>query len=142
MSQCVESSATKRIVAPLSSTVAAQLLDFGPKNLTVKSGDPVIWGTAYFHTVTFNPKPPPEFVVPKPQPQGPPLLLLNPDAVVTAKPAAVYDPTKYYNSGILGPFSPDGFSWALTFDTPGTYEYFCFVHREVGMKGTIVVQAK
>jgi plastocyanin len=120
----------------------AQILEFGPKVLTIKAGDTVIWGSTYFHTVTFNPTPPPpEFVIPKPQPNGPPILSLNPLVGAPIRPAASYDPTKYYNSGILGPFGQQS-SWALTFDKPGTYDYFCAVHRDQGMKATVVVQPK
>jgi plastocyanin len=114
---------------------------FGPKEHTVKAGDTVIWTSSEFHTITFNPAPPnPELVIAKPQENGPPLLLLNPQVLFPAKPAATYDPTKYYNSGTIGPGLPNGTTFALTFDKPGTYEYFCSVHRELGMKGTITVQ--
>ena len=120
----------------------AESLEFLPKNLTVKSGDTVIWGSTGFHTITFDPvAPPPEFIIPEPQQAGPPLLKINPEAAIPARPAAVYDPTQYYNSGVVGIFAPDGASWALTFDQPGTYEYICIVHRALGMKGTITVEA-
>ncbi len=115
---------------------------FGPKDLTVKVGDTVIWVSGEFHTVTFDPAPPPpEFVIPKPQEGGPPLLTVNPEVLLPAKPAAVYDPAQYYNSGPMGPGSPAGTTFALTFDKPGTYEYFCAVHRELGMKGAVTVKA-
>lgn len=118
----------------------AQLLQFGPKDLTIKAGDTVVWGSSYFHTVTFKPAPPPpDFPTVKPQPNGPPLLIASPDVVFPVKPAATYDPTKYYNSGILTPGGPNGTDWALTFDKPGTYEYFCVVHYLQGMKATITV---
>ncbi len=120
----------------------AQVLEFGPKSLTVKAGDTVVWASTYFHTVTFNPTPPPpEFVIPKPQPNGPPQLLLNPQIGAPARPSPTYDPTKFYNSGALGPFAAAN-SWSLAFDKPGSYDYFCAVHRDQGMKGTIVVQPK
>src|SRR5262249_76788 len=55
----------------------AQVMEFLPKDLSVKAGDSVVWGSAYFHSVSFVPTaPPPEFVVPKPQPGGPPQLVL------------------------------------------------------------------
>lgn len=118
----------------------AQILQFGPSNLTIKAGDSVVWSSAYFHTVTFNPvPPPPDFVVPQPQPNGPPLLIANPKAVIPAKPSPIYDPKQYYNSGLLFPGSYAGMSWSLTFNTPGTYDYFCIVHFLQGMKATITV---
>ncbi|MCA1645701.1 MAG: hypothetical protein LC797_09635 [Chloroflexi bacterium] len=121
----------------------AQAMDFLPKELTVKTGDTVVWGSSYFHTVSFpNTTPAPEFVLPTPQPAGPPMLVLNPLEVIPTKPTATYDPTKYYNSSDMGPFSLAGYAWSLSFDKPGTYEYVCLVHQDLGMKGTITVQAR
>jgi plastocyanin len=121
----------------------AQLMEFLPKELTVKTGDTVVWGSSYFHSVSFpNTTPAPEFILPVPQPGGPPQLTLNPLEVIPAKPAATYDPTKYYNSSDLGPFSLAGYSWSLAFDKPGTYAYLCLVHKDLGMKGTITVVAR
>jgi len=65
----------------------AQLMDFLPKDLTVKTGDTVVWGSSYFHTISFpNTTPAPEFVVPMPQAAGPLLLTLNPLEVLPAEP--------------------------------------------------------
>ena len=117
-----------------------QILEFFPDDITISAGDTVIWGSDYFHSITFIPSPPaPEFVIPQPQEQGPPILRLNSNVFLPAKPAANYDPTQYYNSADLGPFSLGGSSWALTFNDPGRYEYFCVFHRRQGMKGTITV---
>lgn len=117
-----------------------QILEFFPDDITIKAGDTVIWGSDYFHNITFIPSPPaPEFVIPQPQAQGPPVLRLNPDVFLPAKPSAEYDPTQYYNSADLGPFSLGGSSWALTFNDPGRYEYFCVFHRQQGMEGSIIV---
>ena len=33
-----------------------------------------------------------------------------------------------------------GDSFDVTFEEPGTYEYYCFPHENAGMKGTIVVE--
>jgi len=116
------------------------LMEFLPKDITIRAGDTVIWGSTLFHTASFVPTPPlPELVVPVPQPAGPPLLTINPLVATPAKPSAVFDPTQNFNSGLLGPIAPGGFSWALTFDRPGTFEYACLVHAQMGMKGTITV---
>jgi len=121
----------------------SQVFDFLPKAVTIKAGDTVVWASTYFHTITFNPMPPPpEEIVARPQPQGPPQMLLNPKATTPAKPGPVFDPAQYFNSADLGPFSISGSSWALTFDTPGTFSYFCVFHRELGMEGTIIVQQR
>ena len=72
-------------------------------------------------------------------PLGPPLLALNPRAFSQARPSVSYEPALFYNSADLGPFSPSGYSFTLTFDRPGTYEYQCPFHGDMGMKGTITV---
>ena len=108
----------------------SQVFDFLPKAVTIKAGDTVVWASTYFHTITFNPMPPPpEEIVARPQPQGRPQMLLNPKAVTLARPGPVSDPAQYFNSADLGPFSISGSPWALTFDTPGTFSYFCVFHR-------------
>lgn len=113
---------------------------FLPETLTITAGDTVVWSSPVFHTVTFSPVPPgPEFIIVEPQEQGPPQLVLNPEVLATVKPSGVYDPAQYYNSGVMGPYTEIGYSWALTFDEPGTYEYDCAVHREMGMKGSVTV---
>jgi plastocyanin len=40
-----------------------------------------------------------------------------------------------WNSGNMGP----GASYSFTFNTPGTYSYYCLYHRGLGMVGTIIV---
>lgn len=117
-----------------------EAMEFLPEDLTVTAGDTVIWGSSGVHTVTFTPAPPPpEFIVPLPQEGGPPILSINPQLLIPSKPDALFDPTKFYHSGLISFFVPDGVSWALTFEEPGTYEYFCALHRELGMEGTITV---
>jgi plastocyanin len=34
----------------------------------------------------------------------------------------------------------DGYEYSYTFDTPGTYEYFCTPHKSLGMKAEVVVE--
>ena len=34
----------------------------------------------------------------------------------------------------------EGETFSVTFETPGTYRYFCIPHEQQGMKGTIVVK--
>lgn len=121
--------------------ITAQSFTFSPQVLTIKRGDTVVWSSTYVHTVTFKPTPPPPaFAVLKPQPNGPPMLLPGPEVFTPSNPAPTYDPTKYFNSADIGLFGANGTSWSLTFDKPGTYDYFCALHVQLGMKGTIVVQ--
>jgi plastocyanin len=118
----------------------AHVNEFFPRDATVRVGDTIVWGSTYFHSVTFSPTPEiPDLFIEQPQPQGPPLLPLNPRVWRPAKPTATYDPAQYYNSADMGPFSPIGSTFALTFDRPGTYEYMCLFHAIQGMKGTVTV---
>jgi len=43
-------------------------------------------------------------------------------------------------SGGNGAAASNAWSFSLTFDTPGTFDYFCVVHRGLGMTGQIVVE--
>ena len=87
--------------------------DFTQWDITVRSGDTVVWGSSYFHTVSFVPQPPlPDFVLVTPQPAGPPMLVVNPQIAFPSKPSPVFDPTQYFNSADMGQFSPAGNSWA------------------------------
>jgi plastocyanin len=126
----------------VSGDTRAQVLDFQPKNLVIAAGDTVVWTARYFHTVSFVPSPePPElFDEAVPGPTGAPIIPLDPMTVNPARPAPTYDPTQYYNSGLLGQFTTLGDAWSLTFTQPGTFEVLCLIHDEQGMKGTITVQ--
>jgi len=120
----------------------AHVNEFFPKEVTVRAGDTVVWGSTYFHSVTLSPPPVPtiaDLFIERPQPAGPPLLAFNPRVWNFSKPTAAYDPAQYYNSADMGPFSPGGSTYALTFDRPGTYEYVCIFHGIQGMKGTVTV---
>jgi len=37
-------------------------------------------------------------------------------------------------------FYDTGYSYSYTFETPGTYEYYCSPHRAQGMTGEIIVE--
>jgi plastocyanin len=107
-------------------------------DITVRRGDTVVWAMAdpfEEHTVTFTSgATPPAVAEPRPQPAGPPALVVPADV---AGPAGgdTYTGEGYVNSGILGP----GATFALRFDAPpGTYEYLCLLHRE--MKAQITVE--
>jgi len=53
-------------------------------------------------------------------------------------PASVCTPDGKFNSG--GATATLGNNFSFTFNTPGTYPYFCVIHR-AGMQGTITVNA-
>ncbi len=49
---------------------------------------------------------------------------------------SISDSTGIWNSGNVNP----GGSYSYTFNTAGTYPYYCQYHVSLGMKGTIVVK--
>jgi plastocyanin len=123
---------------------------FWPPNLTIHAGDRVTWqsGGVLFHTVSFgiDPTKIPPFVQVGTGAQGP-VMALNPQIVFPQVPKdGVYN-GGVASSGLLGlggnyvnlpgqVYLKATFS--LTFDTPGTYTYYCLVHGPL-MKGTITV---
>jgi len=120
----------------------AALQEFFPRNLTVTSGDEVIWGSTGFHSVTFNPTPPnPPLNYLETAPDGSQIVVNNPQAFDSIKPSPIYDPSQFFNSGNLNLGQPSGTAWSLTFVTPGVFEYYCSVHADLGMKGTVTVVA-
>jgi len=111
---------------------------FVPENLTVHTGDTVVWSPG-FHTVSFGP---PAllaqlrrtFFAPAPQASGPPALVLNPRAIYPSG-GTTYNGTGFVNSGLL--LAPKPHPFALTFTAPGVYHYVCLIHP--GMDGTVTV---
>jgi plastocyanin len=100
---------------------------FLPETRRVHVGDTVTWSNPDSitpHTVTFGPNP-----------SIPPAGLDSPGhATIAANPV-----TTTISSGIFGLRRPAGPSFAVTFTAPGTYPYFCSLHRDLGMVGTVVV---
>ena len=118
----------------------AALQEFLPRNIAVTAGDTVVWGSTGFHAVTFNPVPPePPDLILGSLPDGTGVIVNNPVTRQPQKPSAIYDPTQFFNSGNLSPNQPNGTAWTLTFETPGTFEYYCSIHLELGMRGTVTV---
>lgn len=102
---------------------AIQALDFYPNTITIHAGDTVTWTnpTSIPHTVSIpqaGGTPPP----------GPP----NPAPVGST----VFDNSAYISSGFLA----NGSTYSVTFTQPGTYAYYCVVHRPE-MTGSVVVLA-
>jgi plastocyanin len=122
------------------------ILRFTREPLVVSVGTTVTWTVNdpfEIHTVTFtNGDEHLQFIIPEPQPNGPPKLELN-AAVLTPTNKTSYDGTGYVNSGLLFPAGnpanlPSSFS--LTFTKPGRYEYWCLVHKDAGQDGIIIVK--
>jgi len=106
-------------------------------NKTVRRGEEVVFAfgdPVIPHTVTFmSGATHPGFVEPRPQPAGPPQLVI---AATNAGPVGgnTYTGTGMLNSGILE--APGAFT--VRFDAaPGGYDYLCIIHPF--MKGTITV---
>jgi plastocyanin len=117
----------------------ASVVRFLPVDLTIKAGDTVSWpdnDPLELHTVTFYDPAGlvPLFVDPKPQPNGPPKLII-PHGLPEGDTEV--DSAELYNSGILGP----GQSYTFSFPKPGVYTYVCVIHAPQGMFGKIIVEA-
>jgi plastocyanin len=109
----------------------AAYMGFKSQNLTIKTGDKVVWNQLNFmeiHTVTFlvPGQPIPDFILSD--------LSINPIASAPSGSES-YNGTGFYNSGVLQP----GQNYSLTFTKPGTYDYKCLIHDEMKMVGEVVV---
>jgi plastocyanin len=101
--------------APSAATVSmTDALKFEPATVTVARGGTVTWtnSTATMHTVTDDPS-----------------------KAANKADAALPSGAQPWDSGTLNP----GQTFSHTFDTPGTYKYFCTPHEAAGMVGTITV---
>lgn len=101
--------------APASASVSmTDALRFEPAALTVRRGATVTWRntSATMHTVTDDP-----------------------GKAANKADAALPEGAQPWDSGNINP----GQTFQHTFDTPGTYKYFCTPHEAAGMLGTINV---
>jgi plastocyanin len=116
---------------------------FERKTIVVHVGDTVEWRNldpSINHTVTFGTEP----ADPRP-----------PSANVSstsdgARQAVIGSPSDNVNSGFLSPAPQDRANLAqsapgithfrVTFTVPGTFDYICAVHDQLGMTGTVIVQ--
>src|SRR3990170_1784155 len=96
------------VVVPLIGDPKAgfSIFRFSRQPLVISAGTTVKWvmrDPFEIHTVTFcGTGRPPAFVIPEPQPQGPPKLLMNPKVTAPTQ-TKTYDGTGPVNSGILFP---------------------------------------
>jgi plastocyanin len=108
----------------------------------VRVGDTVEWtmlDPSISHTVTFGTEP----ADPRPPSAN---VLLTSDG---ARHAVIGSPTDSVNSGFLSPApqdraglaqSPPGVTrFRVTFTSPGTFNYICAIHDDLGMHGTVIV---
>jgi len=123
------------------------IMQFFPKHLNVKPGDTIEWQLSSAnvapHTITFlNGNQDPDLLIPYPQTNAPPLLLLNPavlfpsTAVLQGKPLNMTD---YFNSGLLDSTQgPTSFSLKVG-NILGKVPYQCLLHDTSGMVGDVTV---
>jgi len=120
----------------------ASLMRFLRDAIVVQVGETVEWTSldpSINHTVTFGVEP----ADPRPRSAN---VLLTSDG---ARQAVISSPADSVNSGFLSPApqdraglaqSPPGVTrFRVTFTSPGTFNYICAVHDQLGMKGTVIV---
>jgi plastocyanin len=123
-----------------SKTVA--LMRFVRDTIDVQVGDTVEWASldpSINHTVTFGTEP---------ADPRPPSTNVQPTSD-GARQAVIGSPADSVNSGFLSPapqeraglaLSPPGVTrFRVTFTSPGTFNYICAIHDQLGMKGTVNV---
>ena len=120
---------TEHVVAVAFETESGYVQQYFPPDVTVDLGDTVTWRSTVEapHTVTFGPLP---TGIPRPG---------NPNVDTVVRPGNEYDGTGFWNSGPIGIDWPAGTTFSMTFVTPGTYNYYCILHRTQGHVGTITV---
>ena len=77
----------------------------------------------------------------EPQAGGPPKLVLNP-AAVAPMGGGTYDGTGVSSSGFTpgkNDPAPGPRTYSLTFTKPGTFEFICVLHDQMGMSGHVTV---
>ena len=124
-----------------SSTAAVQR--FLGAMAVVRVGDTVEWTSlapAVFHTITFGTEP---------ANAAPPFPLTLPIDSDGVRHEVISSPNESVNSGFVGsptqeavgaPLLPLDFTrFRVTFTAPGTFNYICALHDDLGMKGTIIV---
>jgi plastocyanin len=135
--QSVNRDGVHTAMAGLGDGFGASAIQFLPADLTVRRGDTVVWAMPdpyEIHTISFTSGgTPPDFVEPRPQPSGPPMLVI-PSTVAGPVGGATYTGQGLVSSGIVG----NGGAYVLKFDAPaGTYEYLCLIHPT--MRGRVTV---
>jgi plastocyanin len=148
--------ATGELVATGGGKAYLAIMRFLPTKIVVHAGETVEWtdvNPAEPHTVTFSPA----GTVGTPlEPGAGALIGVTPDddgarhgtlpnKAGTAVACGLG--TSCFSSAIIGPANQDqtaqtaiGITRArVTFTTPGTYDYYCILHEDLGMRGTVVV---
>jgi plastocyanin len=130
------------VIATGAGSQTASLMRFVRSTIVVRVGDTVVWTSldpSINHTVTFGEEP---------SDPRPPSVNVAP-ASNGERRATINSPTDNVNSGFLSPApqdranlaqSPPGVTrFRVTFTSPGTFNYICAVHDQLGMKGAVIV---
>ena len=120
----------------------ASLMRFLRGTIVVRVGDTVVWTSldpSINHTVTFGTEP---------ADPRPPSANVSPTSE-GARQAVIGSSADNVNSGFLSPApqdranlaqSPPGVTrFRVTFTSPGTFNYICSIHDDLGMHGTVIV---
>jgi plastocyanin len=110
-------------------TRSGDVQQYFPAAISVHANEAIEWKSLVHtpHTVTFGPFP------------GGAILAGNPAVDNPSVPAAAYDGTGFWNSGVIGVDRPAGLTFTMTFSKPGVYRYYCIMHESQGMVGTVTV---
>jgi plastocyanin len=124
-------------MAGLGDGFGASYIQFLPQDISVKRGDTVVWvmpDPYEVHTISFTSgATPPDFIEPRPQPNGPPMLII-PATVASPVGGSTYTGQGPVNSGIVG----NGNAFFLKIDAPpGSYDYLCLIHPTMKAKVTV-----
>ena len=122
----------------------SELMRFFPRKLVVHPGDTVNFMLSPTndapHTVTFlNGADDIPFIVPVPNPPGPPYLLVNPEILAPIQPGVPLTSTGIFSSALMGA-GPGPTSYTFTIGaTSGSLSYQCVLHDTSGMQGLLKV---
>jgi plastocyanin len=122
---------------------------FFPNKINAHPGDTVVWtlpkNDMEPHTITFlNGATEPELFLPEMQPQGPPLIIFNPQVLLPQNASMPLTDKGVYSSGFMDPTMPGPHSFALKIgnNTTGTLQFICLLHDNLNMKGELMVSNK
>jgi plastocyanin len=122
---------------------------FFPDKINAHPGDTVVWtlpkNDMEPHTITFlNGAKEPELFLPEIQPQGPPLIIFNPQVQLPQNESMPLTNQGFYSSGFIDPMMPGSHSFTLKIgnNTTGTLKFECLLHDDMNMKGELMVSNK
>lgn len=122
------------------------LESFFPDRINAHPGDTVVFmlhkDDMEPHTITFlNGAEEPELFLPEVQPQGPPLIIFNPEVQLPKNAGLPLTDQGVYSSGFIDPTMPGTNSFTLKIgnNTIGTLPFVCLRHDEMKMTGELTV---